>query len=97
MAEKSIVFLNFLVFLLLLLLQLNLRLVEGSRKLNNNNIHPPAIATTNSYSLKSPEAPSSYVSYSTNTYKVNEEDAFRPTTPGHSPGMGHDVPPGARA
>lgn len=95
MAEKSIVFLNFLL-LLLLLLQLNLGLVEGSRKLNNN-IHPPAIATTNSYSFKSPKAPSSYVSYSTNTYKVNEEDAFRPTTPGHSPGMGHDVPPGARA
>ncbi|KAL1569283.1 hypothetical protein AAHA92_00778 [Salvia divinorum] len=28
-----------------------------------------------------------------NRYKKIQTDAYRPTTPGNSPGMGHDVPP----
>ncbi|KAI9092284.1 hypothetical protein K1719_027784 [Acacia pycnantha] len=95
MAEKTIFFLIFLLFILLLQLDLGSVAGGGSRKLVN--IHPPAIDIP-SYSLKSPKAPSSYdVSYTTNTYKINEGDAFRPTKPGHSPGVGHDEPPGARA
>ncbi|KAH6831264.1 hypothetical protein C2S53_009459 [Perilla frutescens var. hirtella] len=27
-------------------------------------------------------------------YKKIQTDAYRPTSPGNSPGMGHDVPPG---
>lgn len=33
--------------------------------------------------------------FALNRYKMIE-DAFRPTSPGHSPGIGHDVPPGLR-
>ncbi|KAK4252602.1 hypothetical protein QN277_014353 [Acacia crassicarpa] len=96
MAEKPIFFLSFLLFVIVLQLNLGSVAGGGSRKLVN--IHPPAIDVP-SYSLKIPKAPSSYdVSYTTDTYKINEgDDAFRPTTPGHSPGVGHDAPPGARA
>ncbi|KAI8530851.1 hypothetical protein RHMOL_Rhmol11G0091100 [Rhododendron molle] len=34
--------------------------------------------------------------FALNRYKMIETDAFRPTSPGHSPGVGHDVPPGVR-
>lgn len=30
-----------------------------------------------------------------NRYKKTQTDAYRPTSPGNSPGMGHDVPPKA--
>ncbi|XWS38861.1 hypothetical protein CRYUN_Cryun19dG0166400 [Craigia yunnanensis] len=30
-----------------------------------------------------------------NRYKMTETDAFRPTSPGHSPGVGHFSPPSA--
>lgn len=34
--------------------------------------------------------------FTLNRYKMIEKDAFRPTSPGHSPGIGHDVPPSVR-
>ncbi|KAB9571943.1 hypothetical protein FH972_027045 [Carpinus fangiana] len=37
--------------------------------------------------------PPSTISFSVNRYKMIESDAFRPTTPGHSPGVGHRDPP----
>ncbi|PON76162.1 copper amine oxidase family protein [Trema orientale] len=40
-----------------------------------------------------PPKPPSTVWFSVNHYKINEADAFRPTTPGHSPGVGHESPP----
>jgi hypothetical protein len=39
--------------------------------------------------------PPSTISFSVNRYKMIESDAFRPTTPGHSPGVGHRDPPAA--
>ncbi|XVE57277.1 hypothetical protein DITRI_Ditri04bG0078500 [Diplodiscus trichospermus] len=30
-----------------------------------------------------------------NRYKMTETQAYRPTSPGHSPGVGHDKPPSA--
>lgn len=34
--------------------------------------------------------------FTLNRYKKIEADAYRPTSPGHSPGVGHDVPPHMR-
>lgn len=42
----------------------------------------------------SPKPPST-IWFSVNRYKMLEADAFRPTTPGHSPGVGHNDPPAA--
>ncbi|KAG6608019.1 Precursor of CEP4, partial [Cucurbita argyrosperma subsp. sororia] len=39
--------------------------------------------------------PASMSTFSINRYKYVEMDAFRPTSPGHSPGVGHKDPPGA--
>ncbi|KAL4396396.1 uncharacterized protein DS421_1g09690 [Arachis hypogaea] len=47
----------------------------------------------------SPQAPSlssslsSSIAYTVNEDKSGEGDAFRPTAPGHSPGVGHESPP----
>ncbi|KAK9120318.1 hypothetical protein Syun_017935 [Stephania yunnanensis] len=40
-----------------------------------------------------PPAPAA-VGFVINRYKMMEGDAYRPTSPGHSPGIGHTVPPG---
>ncbi|OMP07954.1 hypothetical protein CCACVL1_01186 [Corchorus capsularis] len=37
--------------------------------------------------------PSISVGFRINRYKMTETDAFRPTSPGHSPGVGHNSPP----
>jgi len=74
-----------LIFLVFLILQHNFDSIEASR---NNIPTPPAIPT-------SPQAPSVY------WYKPNSDtiggggdgDAYRPTSPGHSPGVGHETPP----
>ncbi|KAI4327908.1 hypothetical protein L6164_020317 [Bauhinia variegata] len=83
MAEKTIL----LTCLLFLLLQHDFSSVAAARQLH---IHPPGAIPR--VSLKSPIAPP-LAWYTRNPYKVNEEDAFRPTCPGHSPGMGHESPP----
>ncbi|KAL2348760.1 hypothetical protein Fmac_002760 [Flemingia macrophylla] len=84
MAEKTMLLITCLLFLIM---QHNFGLsVQASRVLKN--IHPP-LATL----LKSPEPPSLDSWYSINDEKGNEGDAFRPTSPGHSPGVGHQAPP----
>ncbi|KAF7832104.1 copper amine oxidase family protein [Senna tora] len=66
--------------------------VAASRRLH---IHPhPPSPPTPTVSFNNP-VPPSFVSYTTNYYKINDEDAFRPTSPGHSPGVGHKAPPKA--
>ncbi|KAL2489823.1 precursor of CEP12 [Forsythia ovata] len=53
------------------------------------NIHPPAPVPR----WSSPNLPGSR-RVIINRYKKIQSDAFRPTTPGHSPGMGNNGPPG---
>lgn len=78
MAQKTIM----LTILFFLILQHEFGLLEAAR--NNIHIQPPAIP-------RSPQHPTWYI--------TNEEsdspprDAYRPTSPGHSPGVGHNEPP----
>ncbi|XWS49374.1 hypothetical protein CRYUN_Cryun13aG0158200 [Craigia yunnanensis] len=47
-------------------------------------------------SLSKPSPPSNNLNrFTINRYKMIENDAFRPTSPGHSPGVGHLDPPPA--
>lgn len=82
MAKKTIM-LSFLVFLILVQ---NFGLMEVIGK---NVEAPPTIPRA---LLRSPQAPSIGF-YTKNDDKDSQGDAFRPTTPGHSPGVGHDSPP----
>ncbi|KAK7360547.1 hypothetical protein VNO77_02552 [Canavalia gladiata] len=75
-----------LTLLIFLILQHNFGSVAASRK----NIYPPP--TIPRTFLRSPQPPSP-VLYTTNDDKINDGDAFRPTSPGHSPGVGHNAPP----
>nr|KYP54415.1 hypothetical protein KK1_000603 [Cajanus cajan] len=86
MAEKTMLL---TCLLLLIIMQHNFGLsVQASRMLNN--IHPPPATLL----LKSPQPPSLDLWYSINDEKGNDQgDAFRPTSPGHSPGVGHQAPP----
>ncbi|KAL7166534.1 hypothetical protein ACSBR2_037244 [Camellia fascicularis] len=45
-------------------------------------------------SLRRPKPPA-IGGFRLNRYKRTETEAFRPTSPGHSPGIGHEEPPGA--
>ncbi|KAK7346187.1 hypothetical protein VNO80_20702 [Phaseolus coccineus] len=79
MAQKTIM----LTFLFFLVLQHDFVLLTASRK----NIHiqpPPAIP-------RSPQHPT--LQWHTTNEESVSGDAFRPTSPGHSPGVGHDTPP----
>lgn len=69
--------------LFFLIMQHNFGSVAASRGLN---IHPPPAIP------KSP-LPPSLDWYSINDDKGGQGDAFRPTSPGHSPGVGHQAPP----
>lgn len=81
---------NLLIFLfLLIVLQDNFGLVTPSRVLN---LHPPPPIPK--VLLKSPQPPS-LDWYTINDEKSGEGDAYRPTSPGHSPGVGHQTPPGS--
>ncbi|KAJ0110718.1 hypothetical protein Patl1_02667 [Pistacia atlantica] len=78
---------------LLLLLHKHFYLIEATRPLvGNGDFHPPALPLGSKWSKVKPPAS---ISYTINRYKKTEADAFRPTSPGHSPGVGHDVPPHA--
>lgn len=88
MANKA--FLFSLVAGVVILLHLQMDLAEAaSRQLH---IHPPPFP--NKLSLRNPKPPS-FILYGINRYKYTESEAFRPTSPGHSPGVGHKDPPGA--
>ncbi|KAK7407003.1 hypothetical protein VNO78_08642 [Psophocarpus tetragonolobus] len=88
MAQKTIILICFV----LLVLQHNIGLsAQASRMLS---LHPPPAIPT--VLLRSPQPPSLDSSwYSINDEKGDEGDAFRPTSPGHSPGVGHQTPPKA--
>ncbi|BAT75208.1 hypothetical protein LR48_Vigan01g159900 [Vigna angularis] len=78
MAQKTII----LTFLFFLILQHEFALLEAARK--NIRIQPPAI----------PRSPQHPTWYTTNEESDNPpRDAYRPTSPGHSPGVGHNEPP----
>nr|DAD25002.1 TPA_asm: hypothetical protein HUJ06_026466 [Nelumbo nucifera] len=44
-------------------------------------------------SFSKPRPAPANAGFSFNRHKQEETDAFRPTAPGHSPGMGHEAPP----
>lgn len=81
------------IFFLLVLLEQNFDLIAASRP---PRIQPPVLVHTG-WSRK-PKPPSTEGT-TINRYKLTENmpsaDAFRPTSPGHSPGVGHESPPGA--
>ncbi|KAJ4729138.1 Copper amine oxidase family protein [Melia azedarach] len=77
------------VVLLFLLLSRNFGLISASRPLH---FHPPALPRSTLLNNK-PKTPA-FSSYTINRYKYTESEAFRPTSPGHSPGVGHQEPPG---
>ena len=71
--------------MVILLLQQNLSPITASRP---TDIHPP---TFSKGSLNKPKPPSTW--FTINRYKMAEIEDFRPTTPSHSPGAGHNHPP----
>ncbi|CAK9143709.1 unnamed protein product [Ilex paraguariensis] len=70
-------------------MQMHFYLIAESRALK---VHPPAMPIP---TVSRPKSPSIGGGFTINRYKNIEADAFRPTTPGHSPGVGHYDPPGA--
>ncbi|QCD90954.1 hypothetical protein DEO72_LG4g1916 [Vigna unguiculata] len=86
MAEKTML-LTSLVFLILLLQHnFGVSVHDASRV---QNLHPPPDIPR--VLLRSPQPPSLRSWYAINDEK--SDDAFRPTSPGHSPGVGHQAPP----
>ncbi|KAJ6715636.1 PRECURSOR OF CEP4 [Salix viminalis] len=94
MADKTRGFTLTFFTAVLLLLHQHFDLTAASRPLD---IHSPAIPGPGS--LRNPRPPPADIVhdswYRINRYKNMESDAFRPTTPGHSPGVGHEEPPSA--
>lgn len=78
-----------LTLLVVLLLSKSFDLISASRP---PHIHPPTIPRG---SLLNKVKPPSFHAYTANRYKLTESEAFRPTSPGHSPGVGHKGPPGS--
>nr|KJB25111.1 hypothetical protein B456_004G176800 [Gossypium raimondii] len=72
---------------MLLLLQQHFDHISASRAALPLRASP---ITTRAY-LGKPTSTSLH--FTINRYKMTETEAFRPTTPGHSPGIGHDNPP----
>lgn len=79
----------FAFFLIVFLLQQNLRVAVAIRPLKTREhtvrVHP----------VSERRMPPSLPSFTINRYKKIEADAFRPTSSGHSPGVGHFQPPTA--
>ncbi|GLT91367.1 hypothetical protein SLE2022_092580 [Rubroshorea leprosula] len=84
---------------MILLLQQHFQLIAASR---SPMFHPPAIPRASV--MREPIRPPAidfnaftinFNGFTINRYKMIQSDAFRPTSPGHSPGVGHDEPPGA--
>ncbi|KAL0447640.1 UNVERIFIED_CONTAM: Precursor of CEP4 [Sesamum latifolium] len=74
-------------YMFFLLLQLHFGLMSAYQA---QKIRPPAPVRASI----SPVNPPVMIGYRVNRFKKIEKDAFRPTAPGNSPGMGHDDPPG---
>ncbi|KAL6348335.1 hypothetical protein AAG906_005635 [Vitis piasezkii] len=75
-------------FIIPLILQQHVELITASRPLE---VYSPAIPGDASRKLE----PLSIHEFVINRFKMVETDAYRPTSPGHSPGVGHLAPPGA--
>uniref|UniRef100_A0A7N1A5G9 Uncharacterized protein n=1 Tax=Kalanchoe fedtschenkoi TaxID=63787 RepID=A0A7N1A5G9_KALFE len=76
-------------FVILFLLQRNLRVAVATRPLESHQhtvLGPP---------VRELRVAPSLPSFTINRYKKIEADAFRPTSSGHSPGVGHYEPPTA--
>lgn len=82
-----------LVTVIFLILQRNFGSIAASRPVAVG-IHPPAAIPSGR--LTKPKPPST-AWFSVNRYKMVEIDAFRPTSPGHSPAVGHREPPALHA
>ncbi|KAJ9707680.1 hypothetical protein PVL29_002635 [Vitis rotundifolia] len=65
----------------------HVELITASRPLE---VYSPAIPGDASRKLE----PLSIHEFVINRFKMIETDAYRPTSPGHSPGVGHLAPPG---
>lgn len=91
LSHNTIHFLTFLVACLVI--QLQFVTITAKRPIK---VCPPVIPNSGTI-MKIPKV-SSFQGYVVNRYKKIETgaDAFRPTTPGHSPGIGHDRPPGGQ-
>lgn len=76
-------------FLIVILFQQNLRGVVAMRPLetHQHTVNLPVVSEL--------RLPPFLPSFSINRYKKIESDAFRPTSSGHSPGVGHFQPPTA--
>lgn len=82
-----------LLFMAILLLH-DLGLTSSSRPIGVHPLPQPPVNVLGGSSYKSkPKTPTTEYWFSVNHYKIAEADAFRPTTPGHSPGVGHGSPP----
>ncbi|KAK4401054.1 hypothetical protein Sango_1211500 [Sesamum angolense] len=76
-------------YLLLVFLQLHFGLMSAYQP---QKIRPPAPVRALIRPVVNP--PPARIGFRVNRFKKTETDAFRPTAPGNSPGMGHDGPPG---
>ncbi|EXC31035.1 hypothetical protein L484_021337 [Morus notabilis] len=77
-------------YMAVLLLLHSIGFTSSSRPLHV--VHPP-VNVLGGPPYKSKPRPPSTKWFSVNHYKIAETDAFRPTAPGHSPGVGHGSPP----
>ncbi|XP_038695028.1 precursor of CEP4 [Tripterygium wilfordii] len=72
---------------------------QAKRPLNMQlpkSVHPPPPVKPGVSDSSEQRPPSIDRYYSRiNRYKFTEAEAFRPTSPGHSPGVGHKEPPSA--
>ncbi|GAA0162081.1 hypothetical protein LIER_18256 [Lithospermum erythrorhizon] len=80
------IYLSFLIFLQ----QFDLAVATRASKL----LHPSPALHVPSCLIKVFDPPFTR-SIAFNRYKKMEADGYRPTNPGHSPGMGHEDPPGS--
>lgn len=78
------------IFLISIVLQ-QVELVEASRSFSRYPPPPPPIEIIHG-KVKNPSSDNFSFNDSKNKY---EKKDIPPVTPGHSPGMGHDTPPGA--
>ncbi|KAL2236177.1 UNVERIFIED_CONTAM: Precursor of CEP4 [Sesamum indicum] len=77
-------------YMLFLLLQLHFGLMSAYQA---QKIRPPAPVRASIRPVINPP-PAAMIGFRVNRFKKMETDAFRPTAPGNSPGMGHNDPPG---
>ncbi|KAF5725791.1 hypothetical protein HS088_TW23G00520 [Tripterygium wilfordii] len=96
MAPKSFIL---CFYVILFLLHSHCDFVAAKRPLNMQlpkSVHPPPPVKPGVSDSSEQRPPSIDRYYSRiNRYKFTEAEAFRPTSPGHSPGVGHKEPPSA--